>query len=260
MKANQPLRVNVLTIFPELIQAAFTQSILKRAIEKRLFSPQVINIRDYSVDRHHTVDDKPYGGGSGMVMKVEPIYKALAPLKRAKKIGKTYLLAPSGKRFNQAMAREFADTRCFTLICGRYEGVDERVYEKLCDDEISIGDFVLSGGEPAAVVIVDAVTRLIPGVLGDDQSAELDSFSDGLLDYPHFTRPAVFRRWRIPDELISGDHKKVAQWRRKQQLLRTLERRSDLLENAPLNEHDRAILAELSQSRQIKPLRRSRRI
>jgi len=228
-----------------MVQAAFSQSILKRAKEKKLFAPELINIRDYARDRHHTVDDKPYGGGSGMVMKVEPIYRALADLKKRGRLGKVFLLAPTGVPFNQAFARRLARTSCFTLICGRYEGVDERVPQKLCDGEISVGDFVLSGGEPAAVIVADAVVRLLPGVLGDMQSALFDSFSDGLLDHPHYTRPEKYRAWSVPAELLSGDHKRVAQWRRRQQLARTLKQRPDLLPQTPLEETDRVILEEL---------------
>jgi tRNA (guanine37-N1)-methyltransferase len=248
MNRRPPLRINILTLFPDLVQAAFSQSILKRAVEKKLFAPGVVNIRDYARDRHHTADDKPYGGGSGMVMKVEPIHRALAALKKRRALGKVYLLAPTGKPFNQALAARLARTRAFTLICGRYEGVDERVSQKLCDGEISVGDFVLSGGEPAAVIVADAVVRLIPGVLGDGQSALFDSFSDGLLDYPHYTRPEKYRAWTVPPELLSGDHQRVAEWRRRQQLARTRLKRPDLLPKAPLNEADRAVLAELQKT------------
>ncbi len=259
MTRERALRINFLTLFPELIQSAFSQSILKRAVEKKLFVPEYVNIRDYAQDRHHTADDKPYGGGSGMVMKIEPIYRALTALKRKRACGKVYILTPTGKVFSQAMAGRLAKERQFTLLCGRYEGIDERVVDKLCDDEISIGDFVLSGGEPAAVVIADAVTRLIPGVLGDAQSAEFDSFSDGLLDYPHYTRPAEYRRWKIPEALVTGDHKSVALWRRREQLSRTWLRRPELLEKAVLSELDRSMLAEWIQSRQARPLRKSKR-
>lgn len=249
MTRRRPLRINILTIFPEMVQAAFSQSILKRAVDKQLFAPAVVNIRDYARDRHHTVDDKPYGGGSGMVMKVEPIHRALADLKKRRRLGNVYLMAPTGKPFNQAMAQRLSRTRSFTLICGRYEGVDERVSRHLCDGEISVGDFVLSGGEPAAVVVTDAVVRLIPGVLGDQQSALFDSFSDGLLDYPHYTRPDKYRSWRVPPELLSGDHRGVAQWRRHRQLERTLAARPDLLTRAPLAEADREALEALRKKR-----------
>jgi len=247
VKPPATLQVNVLTLFPELIECAFSYSILKRAAEKGLFLPRVVNIRDYTRDRHRTADDKSYGGGSGMVMKVEPIDRALRSLRRQGGTGKVYLLSPTGRRFDQAMAAELARAGQWTLLCGRYEGIDERVSQKLCDGEISIGDYVLTGGEPAAGVVVDAVVRLIPGVLGDEASAEHDSFADGLLDYPHYTRPPSFRGWKIPEILLSGDHKRIAVWRRRQQLTRTLSLRPDLLETVDLSLSDRQALKEMAE-------------
>jgi len=244
-KRLRPLTVNILTLFPELLETSFTQSILKRARTKGLFEPRIINIRDFSRDKHRTVDDKPYGGGSGMVMKIEPIARALSAVRRRGGTGKVYLLAPTGRQFNQCVAQALSREERFTLICGRYEGVDQRVEEKLCDGIISIGDYVLTGGEPAAVVIVDAVIRLIPGVLGAEDSAVLDSFSDGLLDYPHYTRPPTYRTWRVPEILFSGDHKRLAGWRREQQLLRTLRDRPDLLKNANLSPSDFEMLEKV---------------
>jgi tRNA (guanine37-N1)-methyltransferase len=232
------ITINILTLFPELLEPAFAHSIMKRARQKELFHPNLVNIRDFTRDRHRTADDKPYGGGSGMVMKIEPVARALTSLKRGKGSGPVLLLAPTGRVFNQAWAEELARQERFTLICGRYEGVDQRISEKLCDGEISIGDFVLTGGEPAAVVIADAVVRLIPGVLGADDSAALDSFSDGLLDYPHYTRPSQYRRWRVPPVLLAGDHGRVAQWRREQQLVRTASVRPDLLQKINLSPAD----------------------
>lgn len=223
--------VTVLTLFPEILDAAFDCSILQRAQRKGLFKPKIVNIRDYARDKHRTVDDKPYGGGSGMVMKVEPIARALAALKRAgQQTGKIFILTPTGRRFDQALARELAREQAFTLICGRYEGIDQRVEDHLCDGALSIGDYVLSGGEPAAYAIVDAVIRLVPGVLGADDSAWFDSFSDGLLDHPHYTRPPSYRSWRVPKELLTGHHQRVAAWRREQQWTLTARKRPDLIQ------------------------------
>lgn len=222
--------ITVLTLFPEILEAAFGHSILQRAQRKGLFKPRLVNIRDYARDKHRTVDDKPYGGGSGMVMKVEPIARALAALKRqGHPTGKVFMLTPTGRRFDQALARELSGASAFTLICGRYEGVDQRVEDHLCDGALSVGDYVLSGGEPAAYAIVDAVIRLVPGVLGADDSAWLDSFSDGLLDHPHYTRPPRYRTWRVPEELLTGHHQQVAAWRREQQWKLTERKRPDLI-------------------------------
>jgi tRNA (guanine37-N1)-methyltransferase len=257
--ASKPLTPNILTLFPEFLEAAFSFSIMKRAKEKGLFSPNLVNIRDFSRDRHHTVDDKPYGGGDGMVMKVEPIARALAALRKQGGIGRVYLLTPAGKCFDQGLAGTLAAARNFTLICGRYEGVDERVPKNLCDGEISIGDYVLTGGELAAAVIVDAAVRLVPGVLGARQSAQQDSFMDGLLDFPHFTRPPKFRGWSVPKVLLSGDHAGVAAWRRAQQISRSRERRPDLLTRAPMCNEDRRLLAALENKLKPKKLPTRRR-
>jgi len=254
-----PLSLTILTLFPELVEPAFAHSILKRARQKGLFVPRVVNIRDYTRDRHRTADDKPYGGGSGMVMKIEPVARALAAVKRSGGTGPVFMLAPTGRVLNQSLVRELAGLERFTLICGRYEGVDQRVSDKLCDGEISIGDFVLSGGEPAAVVIADAVARLIPGVLGAEDSAALDSFSDGLLDYPHYTRPPRYRAWSVPSVLLTGDHRKVGQWRREQQLKRTLESRPDLLNHIILSPADLELLEKAKQQKAPgRKLRRNR--
>ncbi len=238
------LTVNILTLFPDLLEASFSHSILKRAREKGLFHPKLINIRDFSRDKHRTVDDKPYGGGSGMVIKVDPVARALYSLRRGKGTGLVLLLAPTGRRFDQKMAQQLSRLERFTLICGHYEGVDQRVSEKLCDHEVSIGDYVLTGGEPAAIVISDAIVRLLPQALGSENSAVQDSFSDGLLDYPHYTRPFRYRGWKVPDVLISGAHKKVSVWRREQQLKRTMQHRPDLLERAHLDPEERKKIAE----------------
>lgn len=258
-KGKGPLKVNVLTLFPEMIETSFSYSILKRAKSKGLVDPRVINIRDYTKDKHRCADDKPYGGGAGMVMKIEPVARALADLKKQKRAGKVYLLSPTGKVFDHQQAQRLAKERKFTLLCGHYEGLDQRIHDHLVDDEISIGDFVLTGGEPAAVVIVDAVTRLLPDVLGDDNSALFDSFADGLLDHPHYTRPLSYKRWKVPDVLLTGHHKNVTAWRRKQQLIRTLQKRPDLIEKADLSREDEEILQFLKNTQAFKRDKRRRK-
>lgn len=257
-KRSRPLKVVILTLFPELIEPSFNHSILKRAQHNGLLDTTVIDIRNYARNKHASVDDKPYGGGAGMVMQVGPVARALRSVKQQPK-GKVYLLSPTGKRFNQKMAKQLCRERQFTLICGHYEGFDQRIHDHFVDDEISIGDFVLTGGEPAAVVIVDAVTRLIPGVLGDRASAEQDSFADGLLDYPHYTRPVKYGHWKVPDILLTGHHKKVEKWRREQQLQRTLEKRPDLLEKVKLNKDDQQVIDRLKSVQSISK-RKSRRM
>jgi tRNA (guanine37-N1)-methyltransferase len=244
MTSARGLRVQLFTLFPELLECAFSHSILKRAVEKGLFSPRIVNLRDFTRDRHRTADDKPYGGGSGMVMKLEPIARALRAARRGGDLGRVYLLSPAGRKLDQALAADLSRAGRFALICGRYEGVDERVAEHLCDGMISIGDYVLSGGEPAAVVVVEAAVRLVPGVLGDDRSAAEDSFSDGLLDFPHYTRPLKYRTWAVPEVLRSGDHRRIARWRRQQQLARTHRWRPDLLDRMDLDAGDRELLQE----------------
>lgn len=241
------MRFDILTLFPTLFSGVFEESIVKRAVEAGLVTIAVHNIRDYAVDKHHVTDDEPYGGGGGMVMKPGPIFRSVEAV-----LGDTgaadgeqasvVLLSPAGRLFNQATARELASCHRLVLICGRYEGVDERVREHLVTDEISIGDYVLSGGEIPAMAIVEAVTRLLPGALGDPMATMRDSFSSGLLEHAHYTRPAVFRGWAVPDVLLSGNHAEIARWRQQQSLLRTLKRRPDLLEKADLSVEDRDLL------------------
>ncbi len=243
------MRFDVLTIFPSLFEHHPREGILGKAIEKGLVEIYPVNIRDYALDPHRTTDDRPYGGGEGMVMKPEPIYGALESVER-KDRSIVLLLTPQGERFDQAMARELAALEQIILVCGRYEGVDERIRELCIDREVSIGDYVLSGGELAALVIIDAVSRLIPGVLGGERSAEEDSFSDGLLEYPHYTRPREFQGLRVPEVLLSGDHEKIRQWRRAESLKRTLARRPDLLEKARLTPQDLALLEEVKKELQ----------
>jgi tRNA (guanine37-N1)-methyltransferase len=246
------MRFDLLTIFPEYFSGPFDFGIVKRARQQGLVEIVVHDLRSFTFDKHHVVDDRPFGGGDGMVLKPEPIFRAVESLLETdesrddQKRTAIVLLSPQGRMFNQAEANRFA-TECsrMILICGRYEGVDERVVEHLITDEISIGDYVLTGGEIPAMVVVDAVTRLLPNVLGSETSAAHDSFSEGLLDYPHFTRPAEFRGWRAPDVLISGHHGEVAKWRRRAALLKTLKRRPDLLEKAELTAEERRWLDEM---------------
>ncbi|MBI4331699.1 MAG: tRNA (guanosine(37)-N1)-methyltransferase TrmD [Chloroflexi bacterium] len=241
------MRFDIFTLFPGMFAGPFSESIIKRAVSRDLLTIDLHDIRDYARDEHRTADDYPYGGGSGMVLKPEPVFEAVEDaLSRqygAKDTGRAapcpiILLTPQGRTFNQAIARDLAGRRHVMLICGHYEGVDERVRERLVNDEISIGDYVLSGGEPAAIVIVDAVSRLVPGVLGSEESAGEDSFAGGVLEYPQYTRPPVYRGWEVPEVLISGNHGRIRRWRREQSLKRTLERRPDLLSKAPLDADD----------------------
>jgi tRNA (guanine37-N1)-methyltransferase len=241
------MKCDVLTLFPDILTACLDESILKRAREKKLLDVKLYNIRDFTDDAHRTVDDYPFGGGAGMVFKPEPIFRAVDCIREDGGPRKVVLLSPQGRPFTQAMAEDFArETRRFVFICGRYEGVDERV-RTLADEEVSIGDYVLTGGELAALVIIDAVTRLLPGALGDERSIEDESFSWGLLDYPHYTRPREFRGLNVPQVLISGDHKAIWRWRRKQALRKTRMMRPDLLENAKLTDLDKEILSEIEE-------------
>jgi tRNA (guanine37-N1)-methyltransferase len=240
------MHFDILTLFPGLFAGAFQESIIKRAREAGLVTIDLHNIRDYATGRHKITDDTPYGGGGGMIMKAEPIFAAVeAVLGEKKGIVPVILLTPQGRPFSHAVARELSRHPRLLLICGRYEGVDERVHQNLVTDEISIGDYVLSGGEIPAMVIVDAVTRLIPGVLGDPSATFEDSHAEGLLEYPHYTRPPLFRGHAVPDVLLSGHHAEITRWRRQQALRRTWERRPDLLQSARLTEEDRAYLRQL---------------
>jgi tRNA (guanine37-N1)-methyltransferase len=242
------MRFDVFTLLPDVMTAYLQSSILGKAQETGLIEIVLHNIRDFAIDRHRTTDDEPYGGGGGMVLKPEPVFAAVEKLLGESTEGTPIiLLTPQGRVFNQEIARELAEHDRLTLICGRYEGVDERVRSHLATDEISIGDYVLTGGELPALVVIDGVARLRPGVLGDDDAAAKDSHARGLLEHPHYTRPASFRGWKVPDVLLSGDHARVAQWRREQSLIRTLIRRPDLLDIAELDEADRIILDKLSE-------------
>ncbi|CAH8710018.1 tRNA (guanosine(37)-N1)-methyltransferase TrmD [Paenibacillus thiaminolyticus] len=284
------MRIDVLTIFPEMCEGVFRSSILGKAQEKGLVTLNAVNFRDYSENKHQTVDDYPYGGGGGMVLKPEPIFAAVeamiaqqteaeriqlreeghtpaaddsdvpsvpnstdglnGPNRLERKRPRVILMCPQGEPFTQAKAEELAQESHLILVCGHYEGYDERIREHLVTDELSIGDYVLTGGELPAMVVTDSVVRLLPGVLGNESSAVTDSFSTGLLEYPHYTRPADFRGWTVPDVLLSGHHAKVEQWRKEQSLRRTVERRPDLLESIELNETDRKLLERIIAERQ----------
>jgi len=239
------MHFDIFTLFPEMFQGPFTESILKRAQEQGLLSIALHNVRDVTTDKHHIVDDYPYGGGAGMVMKPEPIFTAVEGVYPG---GPIILLTPQGRLFNQQIALALAQEARVTLICGHYEGIDERVREHLVTDELSIGDYVLTGGELAAMVVVDAVSRLIPGILGGSESTSEESHSGNLLEYPHYTRPPEFRGWRVPDILLSGNHAQIARWRRKESLRRTRARRPDLFAKLDLSSKlDAKLLKELDE-------------
>ena len=222
------MKIDVLTLFPAMFAGPLDESIVKRARDSGLLDLKIHNLRDWTHDRHKTVDDRPFGGGPGMLLKPEPLFEAIESLKREKT--RVILLSPAGRKFNQAIARELAQMEELLLVTGHYEGFDERVREGLADDELSIGDYVLTNGALPAMVVIDAVTRLLPGALGDDESSHDESFSHGLLEYPQFTRPADFRGMKVPDVLVSGNHAEIEKWRREQAKLRTKERRPDLME------------------------------
>ena len=224
------MRIDILTLFPEICRAPLSESMMKRAQENGALDLHIHNLRDWTTDKHHVVDDAPFGGGQGMVMKPEPIFKAVESLesKIENRKSKILLMSPAGRKFDQEIATQFSREEHLIVICGHYEGVDHRVVEHLIDEEISIGDYVLTNGAIAAVVLVDAVVRLLPGVLGDDQSAVDDSFSGGLLEGPQYTRPSEFRGWKVPDVLLSGNHGEIAKWRKEQARQRTQKNRPDL--------------------------------
>ena len=249
------MRIEILTLFPEMFQSPFSVGIFKRAIDRKLVSVNTHNIRDYTHDKHRTVDDYAYGGGAGMILKPEPIFEAIESIKSDiySKEGvdivlPIILLTPQGRLFTQEVAQELSRYSYMILICGRYEGVDERVRQHLVTDEISIGDYVLSGGELAAMVVVDAVVRLLPGVLGSEASLLDDSHTTGLLEYPQYTRPAIYRGWSVPQVLLSGNHAQLTKWRREQAIQRTLERRPELLDKANLSLEEKQLIDSWKQS------------
>lgn len=246
------MKYEILTLFPEMFTGVIGHSILKKAEEKKLVSYNVVDFRHFTENKHQKVDDYPYGGGGGMILTPQPIFDAIEAIKKQtpdSKNSKVILLCPQGKRYTQKKAEELAKCDQLVFICGHYEGYDERIREHLVTDEISIGDFVLTGGELGAMVIIDSVTRLLPGVLGNETSAITDSFSTGLLEYPHYTRPVDFRGMKVPDVLISGHHKNINEWRHQQALKRTLERRPDLLEERTLSEEEIKLLKALKEKK-----------
>jgi tRNA (guanine37-N1)-methyltransferase len=238
------VRIDVVTLFPDMIRGHSGYGIQGRAIENGLLELVTWNPRDFTADRHGAVDDRPYGGGPGMVMQVQPLRETLRAARQAAADGRVIYLSPQGRRFTQDKARELAGDRRLILVCGRYEGVDERFIDTEVDEELSVGDYVLSGGELPALLVMDAVTRLLPGALGDADSAQEDSFMDGLLDYPHYTRPEVIDGLRVPEELLGGNHALIRRWRAKQALGRTWQRRPDLLEAMQLDEEQQTLLDE----------------
>jgi tRNA (guanine37-N1)-methyltransferase len=242
------MKYDIITIFPEIFHAYLSRGILKRALQKRLIEVNVHNLRDFTKDRHRTVDDYPYGGGAGMVMKPEPFFTAVEAVCPERTKRRVIMLSPAGKRFDQDMAVELSsEHKRLLFLCGRYEAIDERVRIALVDDETSIGDYILTGGEMPALVIIDAVTRLIPGVVGDRHSVEAESFSWGILDYPHYTRPSVFNDLAVPEVLLSGNHRDILRWRRKEALRRTLQRRPELLEKTKLCDEDYKLISEIKE-------------
>ncbi|MFW5972171.1 MAG: tRNA (guanosine(37)-N1)-methyltransferase TrmD [Bacillota bacterium] len=236
---------DILTLFPEMFKGPFDESIISRAREKGLLEINLINIRDYSTDKHNTADDSPYGGGAGMVMKIEPIYRAWQDLQKKRGDVPVIMLTPQGRKLNQDIVKNLSKKDGLVLLCGHYEGIDERVRQEIVTDEISIGDYVLTGGEVASIVLVDAVSRMLPGVLGDEQSKVEDSFYNGLLDYPQYTRPAEYRGLKVPEVLLSGNHALIDRWRRKKALKRTFSRRPDLLEGRDLTNEEIILLEEI---------------
>jgi tRNA (guanine37-N1)-methyltransferase len=245
------MRIDIVTLFPEMFRGAFEESIIKRAQEKGIVEIRFFNIRDFATDKHKVVDDYPYGGGCGMVMKVEPVAAALdaALAEVARDRVKVVYLSPQGTPYNQALARSLSEVEHLVLLCGRYEGIDERIIELYVDMEISVGDYVLSGGEVPAMLVVDSVVRLLPGAIGSEQSYREDSFYEGILDCPHYTRPEIFRGVAVPEVLLSGHHRNIMRWRRRKALEKTLRVRPDLLEKAELSSEDQEILEEIKAER-----------
>jgi tRNA (guanine37-N1)-methyltransferase len=245
------MKISILTLFPDMFTGVFQQSILKNAQEKNLVEYELVNYREYTKDRHNRVDDYPYGGGGGMVLTPQPVFDAVQAVKQQgsdAKPPRVILLCPQGKRYTQKKAEELAKEEHLILICGHYEGYDERIREHVVTEEISIGDYVLTGGEIGAMVIADSVTRLLPGALGNETSAVTDSYSTGLLEHPHYTRPADYQGMKVPDVLLSGHHEKIDRWRREQSLKRTYERRPELLENIDLTKEDTEFIKKLKET------------
>ena len=242
---SKPFRVNILTVFPEMFDSFFSASILGRAQEQGLLDIRVTDIRPFSASKHHNTDDYPFGGGAGMVMLAQPVMDAMTAVSADYPFARRIYLGPRGKKLTASLARELSQEKELILLCGHYEGIDQRALDTCVDEEISIGDYILTGGEPAAMVLVDCVSRFIPGVLGSAESAVEESFSDGLLEYPQYTRPRDLGGMSVPEILLSGDHARIQEWRRAESLKATLIHRPDLLENAPLDKKDRKLLEEL---------------
>ena len=242
---------DILTIFPEIFRSPLSESLLKKALDRELIQVRVWNLRDFTEDKHRTTDDYPYGGGAGMVMKAEPIFRAVEEIKSKNPEARAILLTPQGERFHQGLAKELSEQKHWILVCGRYEGLDERVRLGVVDREISIGDYILNGGEIPALVFLEVISRYVPGFLGSEQSVEEESFSDGLLEYPQYTRPPGFRGMEVPGVLLSGNHAEIKRWRRRESLKRTYRRRPDLLERADLSEEDLGYLDELKSRQRI---------
>jgi tRNA (guanine37-N1)-methyltransferase len=236
---------DILTIFPEIFRSPLSESLIKKALDKGILQVRIWNLRDFTEDKHRTTDDYPYGGGAGMVMKADPIFRAVEEIRTNNPEARTLLLTPQGERFHQGLARGLSEQKHWILICGRYEGLDERIRLSIVDREISIGDYVLNGGEIPALVFLEVISRYVPGFLGSEQSVEEETFSDGLLEYPQYTRPPVIRGMEVPEVLLSGNHAEIKRWRRRESLKRTYLRRPDLLEKADLSEEDLEYLAEL---------------
>lgn len=241
----------IMTLFPEMVMDGLNTSIIGRAVNKGLLSIKALNIRDYAFNKHHSVDDYPYGGGAGMLMQAEPVYQCYDALakqieeRKEKKRTRVIYLSPQGKTFNQSMAEEFAQEEDLVFLCGHYEGIDERVLEEIVTDYVSIGDYVLTGGELPAMIMIDAISRLVPGVLHNDVSAEFESFQDNLLEYPQYSRPEVWHDKKVPEILMSGHHANIEKWRREQSVIRTAKNRPDLLEKAELTEKEKKLAEEV---------------
>ena len=242
--------IDILTIFPDMVAAPLRESIIGKAIDRKFISVRATDIRDFAADKHHTTDDRPFGGGSGMVMKPEPLAAAIRRVRDLDPSVKVILLSPQGRIFKQEVASELSRLSHICLVCGRYEGVDDRIRRYYVDDEISIGDYVLTGGELPALIVLDAVARLIPGVLGSEESITEESFEGGLLEYPHYTRPEIFEGHRVPDILLSGNHAAISRWRRQQSLFLTWKRRPDLLKEDKLSNEDKELLAKAIQNKE----------
>jgi tRNA (guanine37-N1)-methyltransferase len=237
-------RIDILTLFPDYFRGPLTVSMVKRAVDKKALDLRVHDLRAFTTDKRNTADDVPFGGGAGMVMKPEPLLKAIAAIKKGRKKVRTLLMSPQGKTFDHSMALSLAEEKSLLFVCGHYEGLDERVMGCI-DGEVSLGDYVLTGGEPAAAVIIDSLARFLPGVVGDKRSVERDSFFNGLLDYPHYTRPRVFKGMQVPEVLLSGNHARIERWRQKESLRNTLLKRPDLLERVVLTEEQQELLDEV---------------